>query len=246
MKATEFKVLTQLEAREFDQFLNQYRLDRHIHQWPFISLEEAFNALEGHPKFRQSFSAFFDICLQDIALQSDLKVIQDETNREYRGGEIDGFFSLRIGRYIASSNTALRLRAIWDKLMGFRVLLNWPDKYEKFSGAKSKLKEFKKIANTWKIDGEKQTEAIDEWNKAWEESIDQLEKHVREIDDTFRTAEAHSVGRMGKWAFVKQEDEDDPFEQLLLASNDIYEQLNEVSVALQLYAVRKGEQIKEI
>ncbi|MBW4657794.1 MAG: hypothetical protein KME15_03905 [Drouetiella hepatica Uher 2000/2452] len=239
MKATEFKILTELDARKFDQLLNQYRLDHHIHQWPFISLEDTFNALEGYPKFRQSFSAFFDIYLQDVALQSDLKVIQDETNREYKGGEIDGFFSLRMGRYIASSNTAIRLRAMWDKLMGLKVLLYCPDKYESFSGAKSRLRAFKKVVDTWKIADEKQIEEAEEWNKALEQSIDQFEKYVREIDDNFRTAEAHSVGRMWKWAFVKQEDEDDPFEKLLLASNDIYEQLNEVSFFLKFRAARK-------
>ena len=58
MKATEFKISTELDARKFDHLLNQYRLDHHINQWPFISLEEAFNGLEGHPEFRRFFLAF--------------------------------------------------------------------------------------------------------------------------------------------------------------------------------------------
>ena len=68
-----------------------------------------------------------------------------------------------------------------------------------------------------------------------------LKRPLREVDDNFRTAEAHMVGRIGKWAFVKQEDEDDPFEKLLLANDDIYERLREVSsvLRLRLYTERK-------
>jgi hypothetical protein len=80
MKATEFKISTRLDAAKFDQLLSQYRSERHIHEWPFISLEEAFISLEGHQNAAQSFSAFFDICLQDVALQYDLKIIQDASH----------------------------------------------------------------------------------------------------------------------------------------------------------------------
>ena len=89
---------------------------------------------------------------------------------------------------------------------------------------------------------DKQNELIiNKWNEKLERSIDQLEKIVREIDNNFRTAEAHMVGRIGKWAFVKQEDEDDPFEKLLLANADIYEHLRGISsvLRLRLYTGRK-------
>ena len=244
MKATEFKIATRSDAAKFDQLLNQYRLEQHIHEWPFISLEETFDAVEEHQKSAQLFSAFFDICLQDVALQRDLKIIQDETNREYRGGDtdIEGVFSPRMERYIAASNAALRLRAMWDKVMGLEILLCCPDKYQNFLEGSSRLKTFKKIASARKINPkDKQNELIDEWNEKLEQSIDQLGKRVREVDDNFRTAEAHMVGRIGKWAFVKQEDEDDPFEKLLLANDDIYERLREVSsvLRLRLYTERK-------
>ncbi|KAM3097413.1 hypothetical protein ACKFKF_20155 [Phormidesmis sp. 146-12] len=242
MKATEFKVATRSDAEEFDQLLNRYRLEHHIHKWPFISLEEFFNISEEHEKPAQLFSAFFDICLQDVALQCDLKIIRDETNREYSGGDIEGFFSLRMGRYIAASNAALRFRAMWDKIMGLTVLVHWPNKYQDFFKAKSRLKAFQKIARGWKIDpGEEQNESIEEWNKKWEQSINQIERIVRGIDDNFRTAEAHSIGRIGKWAFTKQKGEDDPFEELLLASNDIYERLRDLSFILRVRRVRNRD-----
>jgi uncharacterized protein YukE len=143
-------------------------------------------------------------------------------------------------RYIAASNAALRLRAMWDKLLGLRILLYWPNQYQKFSAAKSRLKEFKKIAKAWKRDSSNgQDESIEEWNKNWEQSINQIDSTIRKIDDDFRTAEAHSVGRISKWAFVKQEDEDDPFTILLMASNDIYKYLGELSFDLLARIARK-------
>lgn len=240
MRATESKISTRLEAEKFDQSLNQYRLEHHIHKWPFISLEEAFVALESGLVDGRFFSAFFDICLQDIALQRDLKIIRDETNREYSGGEMEGFFSLRMGRYIAASNAAFRFRAMWDKLMGLMVLLHWSDEYKRFSGARSRLKEFKRIAKRWNIDTkENQNASIEEWNKKWNQRLENIEKIIREIDDNFRTAETHGVGRLSKWAFEKQKDEDDPFEELLLASNDLYEHLGNLSSVLRLMTARK-------
>ena len=245
MKATEFKIATRSDAAKFDRLLNQYRLEQHIHEWSFIYLEETFIALEEHQKPAHFFSAFFDVCLQDVALQRDLKIIQDETNREYSGGDtnIEGVFSPRMERYIAASNAALRLRAMWDKVMGLKILLYCPDKYQNFLEGNSRLKTFKKIVRARKMNPEdKQNELIiNKWNEKLERSIDQLEKIVREIDNNFRTAEAHMVGRIGKWAFVKQEDEDDPFEKLLLANADIYEHLRGISsvLRLRLYTGRK-------
>ena len=124
--------------------------------------------------------------------------------------------------------------------MGLMVLLNWPNKYQDFLGGKSRLKAFKKIASEWKLESiENQNKLIEEWNEKWERSIHRIERLVREVDNNFRTAEAHAVGRIGKWAFIKQEDEDDPFEELLLAANNIYKYLGELSFVLRMYLVRK-------
>jgi len=51
--------------------------------------------------------------------------------------------------------------------------------------------------------------------------VDRISDNVTSISDNFRTSEAHSVGRLSKWAFAKQVDEDDPFEIMVDNYNEV-------------------------
>ena len=205
MKATEYKINKKSDAEKFDQFLGQYRANNNICAWQFISLTETFEILEGNQEKGRIFSALFDICLQDVALQQDLGIVRNETNREYRGEscDLEDYFPNRINRYIAASNSVLRIRAMWDKILGLMVLICWPNKYQEFSDAGSKLKKFRRIAESWIVQNDDEDKEINNWNKSWEEEINATVEIIESISKNFRTAEAHNVGRIGKWAFVK-------------------------------------------
>jgi len=235
MKATEFRIENQNDAEEFENLLDQYRLNHNIGQWPLMKLGDAYTALKRDGIDSRCFTAYLDLYLQDIALQEDIDIIVEELNREYKSGIAEGFFEKRMSRYIASSNAAHRIRAMWDKLMGITVLLNWNDRYDKFCKGKSRLNEYRKIAESWLIPEEKPTKDSEqrkrweEWNSSWKDEICEIERCVTFISENFRTAEAHQVGRIWKWAFAIQRDEDDPFEELLNSAKDLRTHFHQIS-----------------
>lgn len=81
----------------------------------------------------------------------------------------------------------LRYRALWDKLMGFLVLLFKPNEYERFTKAKSRKNCFIKIAK--------------EINCISEIFLLQIENILKDVDEKFRTQEAHGTGSLRNYTF---------------------------------------------
>jgi hypothetical protein len=151
-----------------------------------------------------------------------------------------------MGRYVAASNVAHRVRAMWDKLMGLTVLLNWPDKYDKFCNSKSRLSAYKKIAESWRIPDKtllnaasEQLKEYEHWNSYWAEEISKITRCIEFISNEYRTAAAHFVGRIWKWAFEIQRDEEDPFVELLNSTNDLRDRFLQIAALIQLSHAHK-------
>jgi hypothetical protein len=241
MKATEFHIDSQNDAASFEKLLDQYRLKHNIVQGPLMKLGDAYSVLKSDVHDPRCFSAYLDLYLQDIALQKDISIIATEINRESQSGIAEGFFAERMSRYIATSNAAHRIRAMWDKLMGITVMLHWPDRYDEFCKSRSRLKAYKKIAESWLIPKEtllsadsEQLKQYEQWNSTWAEEIRKIVRCIEFINNNFRTAEAHFGGRIWKWAFKIQRDEDDPFVELLESANDLRNHLLQISTLIKL------------
>lgn len=241
MKATEYRIESQNEAASLDKLFDQYLLEHDIDQGTLMKLGDAYNALKRDGRDQRCFSAYLDLYLQNIALQEDVVIIRREINREYQSGKVEGFFAKRMGRYIAASNVAHRVRAMWDKLMGLTVLLNWSDKYDNFCSSRSRLSAYKRIAESWRIPDKtlltadtEQLKKYEQWNSDWAEEISKITRCVDFISTNFRTAEAHSVGRIWKWAFEIQRDEEDPFVELLNSTNDLRDHFLQISALIRL------------
>ncbi|MDF2387222.1 hypothetical protein JMG10_37560 [Nostoc ellipsosporum NOK] len=98
------------------------------------------------------------------------------------------YFKFR--RYIHYSNPVVRIRAVWEKLIGLAVLLERPVDFNKVQGAKSVKSEFiKRFENSQNL----VTQLI------W----DYLHSIVI-FDEQFRTPELHKTGRIIHWATHEQ------------------------------------------
>lgn len=217
MKPSEYKINSKQSAEEFERKLRIYCEARKI-RLDSLGLSEAYLYLTMPCFDHRCFSAYLDLCLQDIALQQDINILWTKTNCEVLALTTDGFSENRMDRYIASSNAAHRIRAMWDKIMGFIILLEHPASYEEFVNSKSRLSAFKRVHAKWIRACSNESEELISFLSG---KVDRISDNVTSISDNFRTSEAHSVGRLSKWAFAKQVDEDDPFEIMVDNYNEV-------------------------
>lgn len=230
MQASELRIDSRQAAELFGNRIERYCTNNEIFHGHILDLADAFDELAKPKHNPRSFPAYLDLYLQDIALQKDVTTIANEVNREYKTKAIDDFFDQRMNLYIASSNAVHRIRAMWDKLMGLTVLLNWPDKYDEFCKSKSRLKYYRRIASSWPASSSEDLSDEDLENVSqWRREVEAIEECVRFISDNYRTSEAHFIGRLSKWAFTIQEDLDDPFIELIESSNAVRDHLRNVS-----------------
>jgi hypothetical protein len=93
---------------------------------------------------------------------------------------------VRFKRYILISDTIVRIRALWERLISLAILVDRPEKFDKISGNKSKrrafIKEFKNSTNSV-------TKLI------WDYSYS-----LEFFENKFRTPELHKIGRTIRWA----------------------------------------------
>jgi hypothetical protein len=232
MKVTEFHISCAEEATRFDNAQAAYRASIGLSPWPHFSIREAFEAFDGDYG-KRIFAALMDLQLQHTILEHDLQVIRTELNTDYCDAErksrnvlTDLFFARRMRLYQAASNCTLRTRAIWDKIMGVLILILSPSEYESWLRKDSRKSAFGKLAEPWGEYGGKTAERI--------------QRVVSSLDQRFRTAEAHGTGRLRKWVFATQIGEDDPFEELLLHSNELAEDLSTITFVIRTTKARRN------
>ncbi len=111
--------------------------------------------------------------------------------------------------------------------MGFVVLLTAPDEYEKFERARSRRRFFKRI--------------IDDHPHFPKNSGEDIDRIVREIDDKFRTAEAHGTGSLRTYLLAENTPMESPEGHLLLhfnQMNGVFAKLGAVIKGAHLYSTK--------
>lgn len=225
VNATDFHISCAEEAMRFDKSQAVYRASIELGPWPHFSIREAFEAFDGDHGTKV-FAALMDLQLQYTILEHDLEVLKTELNTDYGDAnrksrnvlEDPEFFARRMHLYHAASNCTLRARAIWDKIMGVLILILSRTEYERWLNKNSRKTAFCNIAKSWGTYGERTAQRIN--------------GVVSSLDDNFRTAEAHGTGRLRKWVFATQVGEDDPFEDILLHSNELVEDLSTITFVI--------------
>ncbi len=203
------------EVIRFENLIKSYnekRFSLHLDQ---ISLVKAYDYLYGlYPNNKASkiFTALFDIYINFMLLYYEFSDLGGTWNRFFSKGKLEGgslldseekfFGKIDIHRF--SSNFIFRYRALWDKIMGFLILMYDFDNHQKFNDAKSKKRTFKKLAN--EIKGISK-DSID--------SIDLILKTLEKFDSEFRTAEAHGTGSLRKSSLSMSQMPDNPLFKLI-------------------------------
>ena len=123
---------------------------------------------------------------------------------KHEGGSVldskEKFFGkMEIQKY--STSYVLRYRALWDKIMGFLVLLFSSSDYDSFIQAKSRKTKFKTIA-------QKITQIPNDL-------VQQIDVFITLFDDSYRTAEAHGTGVLRKYNFLMNDFLDDPINEFI-------------------------------
>ncbi|MFN7629780.1 MAG: hypothetical protein ACK5Q7_08270 [Cyanobacteriota bacterium] len=216
MKSSKFRITSKQSAESFEEGLKHYCSANNIYFHP-LGLSRAFEILAIPAFDNRCFAAYLDLFLQDVVLQLDIQIICAKTNEENKDQREDGFSEIRMDRYIAASNAVHRIRSMLDKIMGLIILLECPDKYQKFDSSNSRKKEFNRIHSNW-ID-EVELEESD-LRSSLMKDLERIEKAVDSIC-YIRTSEAHSIGILSKFAFAKQRDEEDPFEVIIESYNEV-------------------------
>lgn len=203
------------EVEKFETLLYQYADARAQFALKHISLVSAFDQLQNRDDGRIIFSALLDIQINFLLIYLDLCTVGATWNANFSKGMLEGgsvldspakfFGKMDIHRF--NTSYILRYRAIWDKLMGFLILIETPEKYKRFSEAKSKKRTFKKIATEGKLISE--------------EFVCKLEELLTKFDNTFRTAEAHGTGSLRKYSFTMESIADNPQIELLEYWNEL-------------------------
>ena len=190
----------QLDTREdverFENRLLEYLTQRVGSGFGHLSLVDAFDVFQSREDRKRLFAAAFDMRLNYCLLALETHAIGVTWNQLFSKGKNEGGsvldtatkFSGKMDIFRASSSFVLRYRALWDKFMGFLVLLYVPEQYDAYCSAKSKQRTFKKIC--------------DRSGRFPEHVATEITKIIGEFDDLFRTAEAHGTGALRKFSFT--------------------------------------------
>jgi hypothetical protein len=198
MEFETFSLKNREEVEKFENLLSQYIAQRAQFALSHISLVNAYDVLQEREDGGKIFTALLDIQINFMLLYCDSHSVGATWNQFFSKGKLEGgsvldsqakfFGKMDIHRF--NTSYILRYRALWDKLMGFLVLLFAPNEYERFCKSKSKKKSFRKIALGV--------------NELSDEFVSNLENMLSKFDNEFRTAEAHGTGVLRKYSFTME------------------------------------------
>jgi len=202
------------EANKFDELLIEYsKKYSNIKHPSYLSLANCWERIQGHAQAGRLFTAVFDIKLTFVLLNYDAVEIasaysiikKDTAEKESIVGQSTDTFFARVNLHRSANAYILRYRAMFDKLMGLMVLMHSPEDYQTFLKAKSRRKEFKRIAY-------KHPHIFPP------DSIENLFKSITIFDNGYRTSEAHHSGKLRKYSFSFDPKEAEYFGKLQLDS----------------------------
>ena len=210
MTADTFRLKTREDVERFEELMRQYSESKAQLALNYIPLVRAWDQLQHREDGGRVFSALLDIYLNLHILHLDLTAVGGTWNLRFSKGKLEGgsvldssakfFGKMDIHRF--SSAFILRYRAIWDKIMGFFLLLFSPGDYDGFSKAKNgKKRYFQKAAS--KIENMPH------------EFVAGLLSALEQFDNTYRTPEAHGTGALRKWSLTMVGFERKPMRDLM-------------------------------
>jgi hypothetical protein len=206
-----FRFNSRDEVVNFDGMLKEYSKNRAQLSLPYCSLVTVYDKSQSMSNGLKIFWSYFDILISITLLLCDSHDVGATWNDKFSRGKLEGgtildskekfFGKMDIHRYNISF--ILQYRALWDKIMGFLILVFSPEDYDTFTRADSRKKSFKKIA-------QKHSNECPYLLKI----IEIIDGPLTEFNDEFRTLEAHFTGRLRKWSFLMQPLEESPAIQL--------------------------------
>jgi len=189
-----FRFNNREEVVFFDKMLRTHLERRRIMVLDYFSLVSPYDNLPT-----KTFYSYFDLIINIVLLGVDLDDCMKIYNEKFSSkpqeirsvlDSID-IFSGKMDMHRCQSSFIFRYRAVWDKLMGFLILLISPEEYNAFIKADSRKGSFKKIAKNH-LDSSPYLSEI----------IKIIDNDIKQFDDDFRTPEAHYAGRLRKWSFI--------------------------------------------
>ena len=188
----------------FQELLEGYSKTTFQAPLPHISLVDAYDYLQARADGGRVFTALLDLQINSLLVFADIHSMGATWNSLFSKGKLEGGsvldshikFDGKMEIHRSNTSFVLRYRAIWDKIMGLMVLMHAPAQYENFMKAKSRKKEFIKIAMANGF--------------ADEVFLNNLGDLLTSFDNKFRTAEAHGSGVLRKYSFVMESLEKNP------------------------------------
>lgn len=204
MTLSVFALNSREEVVAFQEMLEGYSKTAFQTPLPHISLIDAYDYLQARSDGGRVFTALLDLQINSLLVFADIYSMGATWNRLFSKGKLEGGsvldsrikFDGKMEIHRSNTSFVLRYRAIWDKIMGLMILMHTPVQYENFMKAKSRKKEFIKIAKASKF--------------ADEVFLNNLEELLTSFDNKFRTAEAHGSGVLRKYSFVMESLEKNP------------------------------------
>ena len=179
----------------YDTFLRRYVEERASVGLGAPALRDAHDHLRSRPDLNRLMTALFDLVLEMACLACDFfspeglhfAITSARSRQKTSPKRSYEDFCNKMSLYRNVNAFVLRYRAQWDKVLGFLVLLYFPDQYEGFVSANSRRKRFIKLAASSPI--------------LQKEIIPLVENQVAKFEGSFRTPEAHGAGVLRKWLF---------------------------------------------
>lgn len=204
MSSSVFTLNSREEVVSFQELLEGYSRTTFQTALPHISLVDAYDHLQTRSDGGRVFTALLDLQVNFLLVFADIYSMGATWNRLFSKGKLEGGsvldssnkFNGKMEIHRFNTSFVLRYRAIWDKIMGLLILMHDPARYDAFMKARSRKKEFIKIAKESKF--------------ASDIFLLELEQLLTTFDDKFRTAEAHGSGVLRKYSFVMESLEKNP------------------------------------
>ncbi|MDO6814015.1 hypothetical protein [Tenacibaculum soleae] len=196
MKLEHFKLNNKNEVKLFCERLDKFQENKVGYSLPYIDLNIAFKNLQDYEQGARLFTALLDLKINFVMLNIDFTNAGGAWNNFFSKGKLeDGSvldsqikFNGKAEMQYYNGNFIPKYRAIWDKIMGIMILMFKPESYEKYRKAKSRKKEFQKLAL--------------EIQQIPNEFAENIIKGITDFDNNFRTPEVHGTGKIRKWSFT--------------------------------------------
>ncbi len=223
------KLESETEIKIFEEYLKKYEISisgKHLNHLSLMNMSEL---LENEDNAGRVFTAYLDIQLSFTHIFHDISNIIEIWNDNFSKGNLEGgsfldselHFNKKMDMHYQFTSFVLRYRAIWDKIMGFLLLVLTEDEYKAFDKAKSRKKAFKK--------------SVEKANIPEEFYAEVLEK-LENFDNKFRTGEAHGTGVLRKFVFDMCPINDNAQKELLEYWDFLNETISKIGIMIH-YAV---------